>query len=154
MNRSLPFQPAFQAIAFAFFAICSAGAAEDRIQFNRDIRPILSENCFACHGLDAKKREAKLRLDIADGAFKPNDDGDVAITPGDLAKSGVWERINSTDKDDVMPPPKSHKTLTAAQRDTIKRWIQARRPVPKALGLRASAQVRVAREFKPVRQPD
>jgi len=96
----------------------------DKLRFNRDIRPILSENCFACHGLDAKKREAKLRLDIPEGAFKPNDDGDIAITPGDLAKSELWQRITSDDKDDIMPPPKAHKTLTAAQKETIKRWIE------------------------------
>jgi hypothetical protein len=131
MNRPTPLQPAFQAFALAFLALSTVGAAEDRMQFNRDIRPILSENCFACHGRDAKKREAKLRLDIAEGPFKPNDDGDIAITPGDLAKSEVWERINSTDKDDMMPPPKSHKTLTAAQRITIKRWIEQGAPYQK-----------------------
>ena len=131
MNRSNPLPPAFRAIALAFVTLSTVDAAEDKIQFNRDIRPILSENCFACHGLDAKKREAKLRLDSAEGAFKPNDDGDLAIKPGDLAKSGLWERINSTDKDDVMPPPKSHKTLTAAQRATIKRWIEQGAPYQK-----------------------
>ena len=102
-----------------------------KLQFNRDIRPILSDKCFACHGIDAKKREAKLRLDTVEGALKPNEDGDIAVTPGDLAKSEVWQRIISDDKDDMMPPPKSHKTLTAAQKDTIKRWIEQGAPYQK-----------------------
>jgi len=118
-------------IVIAFLAAASANAAEEKLQFNRDIRPILSENCFACHGLDAKKREAKLRLDVAEGAFKANEDGAFPIAAGNLDKSEVWERINSTDKDDMMPPPKSHKTLTAAQRDTIKRWILQGAPYQK-----------------------
>ncbi|TCO91331.1 cytochrome c [Chthoniobacter flavus] len=96
----------------------------EKLQFNRDIRPILSDNCFACHGTDSKKREAGLRLDIPESAFKANDDGDIAITPGDIAKSEVWQRIISDDKDDMMPPPKAHKTLTAGQKDTIKHWIE------------------------------
>ena len=90
--------------------------------FNRDIRPILSENCFACHGFDAKKREADLRLDTADGAFSDLG-GYRAIVPGDPAKSEVWQRILSTDPDEIMPPPKSHKTLTDEQKDTLRRWI-------------------------------
>jgi hypothetical protein len=106
------------------------GDSGDKLQFNRDIRPILSDKCFACHGVDAKKREAKLRLDT-DTAYKSNDDGDVAITPGDLSKSEVWERITSTDKDDIMPPAKAHKTLTAAQKETIKRWIEQGAPYQK-----------------------
>jgi len=93
------------------------------MSFNRDIRPILSENCFACHGFDAKKREADLRLDTAEGAFADLG-GYAAIVPGDLAKSETWTRILSTDPDDMMPPPKSHKTLTDAQKNTLKRWIE------------------------------
>ena len=103
----------------------------DRLQFNRDIRPILSDNCFACHGHDTKKREAKLRLDLVEGALKPNEDGDVPIKPGDLAKSEVWLRIMSEDKDEMMPPPKSHKKLTAEQKETIKHWIEQGAPYQK-----------------------
>jgi mono/diheme cytochrome c family protein len=116
----------------AIAAIFSASArADDKLQFNRDIRPIFSDNCFSCHGIDAKKREAKLRLDTAEGAYKANEDGVFPIKPGDLAKSDAWERISSNDKDEIMPPPKSHKKLTAAQKDTIKRWIEQGAPYQK-----------------------
>ena len=98
-------------------------AADDGIRFNRDVRPILSENCFACHGQDAKKRKAKLRLDQSEGAFAERD-GVRAIVPGDLEQSELWERINEKDEDEVMPPPKSHKVLTVAEKNVLKRWIE------------------------------
>jgi hypothetical protein len=104
------------------FGPCSI-VAGPTLSFNRDIRPILSENCFACHGFDAKKREADLRLDTVEGAYADLG-GYAAIVPGDLAKSESWTRILSTDPDEIMPPPKSHKTLTDAQKDTLKRWIE------------------------------
>lgn len=99
----------------------AAPAAE--ISFNRDIRPILSENCFACHGFDAKKRKAELRLDVAEGAFVEHD-GVVAIKPKDLEKSELWVRINSDDPNEVMPPPETKKKLTAKQKETLKQWIE------------------------------
>ncbi len=102
----------------------SATHAAEPVVFNRDIRPIFSDNCFACHGFDAKKRKAKLRLDTEEGAYRPNEDGVAAIKPGDLAGSDAWVRILSTDPDEQMPPPKSHKKLTPQQRDLIKRWIE------------------------------
>ncbi|GEP40981.1 PSD1 and planctomycete cytochrome C domain-containing protein [Brevifollis gellanilyticus] len=98
-------------------------SAQDKPTFNRDIRPILSENCFACHGFDSKKREADLRLDTPEGAFTETD-GIFPIKPGDLTKSEVWQRIITTDEDDLMPPKDSHKKLTQAQKDTLKRWIE------------------------------
>ena len=79
------------ALVLILFAIPAASAAEP-VVFNRDIRPIFSDNCFACHGLDAKERKAKLRLDTEEGAYKPNEDGVVAIKPGDLAGSDAWRR--------------------------------------------------------------
>ena len=98
--------------------------AAGTISFNRDIRPILSENCFACHGFDPKHREGDLRLDTFEGATEDRD-GARGIVPGDLSKSDAWQRIISEDKDEVMPPPKSHKPpLTAKQRETIKAWIE------------------------------
>lgn len=115
----------------AIIAVCLVLAASSaraaiqpvkRIDFNRDIRPILSDNCFNCHGFDEKKRKAKLRLDIAEGATAPRD-GKPAIKPKDLNGSELWYRINTTNADDHMPPAESNKHLTAAQIDTLKRWI-------------------------------
>lgn len=93
-----------------------------KLSFNRDIRPILSENCFACHGFDAKKREAELRLDTSDGAFAPREGG-PAIVPGKPEASEVWRRIVSDDPDVMMPPPASHKTLKPEEKALLKRWI-------------------------------
>ncbi|MCB1210133.1 MAG: DUF1549 domain-containing protein, partial [Verrucomicrobiales bacterium] len=107
----------------------SRGAVE-KLSFNRDIRPILSENCFACHGFDAKKREADLRLDVPEGAFATKD-GVTPIVPGNPEKSAVWQRIITTDADDLMPPEKSHKKLTAAQKELLKRWIEEGAPYQK-----------------------
>src|SRR5262245_32890294 len=68
-------------------AVASSSAAERKIDFNREIRPLLSENCFSCHGPDEQKRKAKLRLDIRDEALKPAKSGERAIVPNDTAKS-------------------------------------------------------------------
>ena len=99
-------------------------ALPGKVQFNRDIRPILSENCYACHGFDPKHRSADLRLDTFEGATEDRD-GARAIVPGDVIKSEAWLRIISEDKDEVMPPPKSHKPpLSPRQRALIKAWIE------------------------------
>ncbi len=100
------------------------------VSFNRDIRPILSENCFACHGLDAKQRKADLRLDVAANALAERD-GNFAIKPGDLAKSEVWQRISSDDPAEVMPPPATKKKLKPEQKEIIRRWIEAGAPYEK-----------------------
>lgn len=98
------------------------------ISFNRQIRPILAENCFSCHGFDPKHREADLRLDQYEGATR-DIDGQRAISPGDLANSELWHRIQSDDPEVVMPPPKSQRMkLTAAQRELIQRWIEEGAP--------------------------
>ena len=96
--------------------------AEETVSFNREVRPILSDKCFACHGFDPTARKADRRLDTPEGATAEIE-GVRAIVPGDLKKSEAWMRVISADKDDVMPPPKSHKTLNAAEKETIKRWI-------------------------------
>ena len=102
----------------------SRAAPLGKIEFNRDVRPILSENCYACHGFDPKHREGDLRLDTFDGATQDRD-GARGIVPGDLSKSDAWQRIISDDKDELMPPPKSHKPpLTARQREILKTWIE------------------------------
>ncbi|MCH8048385.1 MAG: hypothetical protein IID44_32215 [Planctomycetes bacterium] len=91
----------------------AAAAAEEPIDFNRDIRPILSDNCFACHGPNMKDREAELRLDVEQDAFAQRDEL-PAITPGDLTKSAVWLRITSDDEDERMPPKKCGERLSRA----------------------------------------
>ena len=115
----------FTSLALAFTAASAAESSRlSKIEFNRDVRPILSENCFACHGFDPKHREADLRLDTFEGATV-NRDGSRGIVPGDLVKSDVWQRIISTDKDELMPPPKSHKApLNERQREILKTWIE------------------------------
>jgi hypothetical protein len=97
-----------------------APVGESRLEYNRDVRPILAENCFACHGPDSAARKAGLRLDQREQAVKVG-----AIAPGDPEKSALVERIFADDPAHQMPPPKSHKKLTAAQKETLKRWIAA-----------------------------
>ena len=109
------------AIAFLFLFAVNAYAA-GKLDFNRDVRPILSDNCFACHGFDAKKRKADLRLDTPEGAYTAID-GTYPIKPGDAQASTIIQRALSTDEDEVMPPPETHKKLTSAQIDLLKRWI-------------------------------
>jgi hypothetical protein len=114
-----------------FLSLCAfTSAVAESLQFNRDIRPILSENCFACHGFDKNERKAKLRLDTAEGAYAEQD-GVAAIVPGDPGASLVWELINSTDPDEVMPPPKSHKKLDDDEKALLKRWIEEGAPYQK-----------------------
>ena len=98
--------------------------APSKYSYSRDISPILSENCFPCHGPDREAREAKLRLDIRDSAVAPNKYGDAAIVPGDPEASIVLERMLSDDEDEIMPPPESHKLLTKEQIGMIRQWIQ------------------------------
>ncbi len=93
------------------------------VDYSRDIKPILSENCFSCHGFDEKARKGKLRLDVAESAYAERN-GITRIKPGDLANSEVWARIISTDAEEVMPPPKDHAPLSAAQKQLIKAWIE------------------------------
>ena len=103
---------------FVMSLMSSAARAEDPINFNRDIRPILSDRCFACHGPDKNARKGDLRLDQRPAAV---DSG--AITPGDLSKSKLIERIDSTDPETMMPPPRHNKPLTADEKKLLKRWI-------------------------------
>ena len=92
-------------------------------QFDHDIRPILAENCFPCHGPDQNKRKAKLRLDRSENALQPLPNGEVPIVAGDPARSKVIERITAKDPDDLMPPVKSGKRLTPEQIEWVTRWI-------------------------------
>src|SRR5438046_6017074 len=98
--------------------VSSPAQAAEKLQYNRDVRPILAENCFACHGPDSAARKADLRLDRRDDAVKSG-----AITPGNLKESMLIDRIFADDAEEVMPPPKTLKKLTAAQKETLKQWI-------------------------------
>jgi len=95
-----------------------------KLDFNRDIRPILSDKCFACHGPDDSKRKAGLRLDTPEGALKPTASGGRAVVPGQLAESELVARITSDDAEEVMPPPATGKALTTAERDRLKAWVE------------------------------
>jgi hypothetical protein len=105
-------------------------SADAPVQFNRDVRPILADACFACHGFDAKARKARLRLDVPEGAFTPRK-RTVPIKPGDPQGSAVWARINAESEEEVMPPPHTGKRLTAAQKETLRRWIAQGAPYQK-----------------------
>ena len=89
------------------------------LNFNRDVRPILSENCFYCHGVDGNKREADLRLDVREDALAME-----AIVPGSLEDSEMYYRIHSEDEDEIMPPPESNRILSAEQKKILDRWIK------------------------------
>jgi mono/diheme cytochrome c family protein len=110
-----------------------------RIAFDRDIRPILSENCYACHG--PAEQEAGLRLDAADAATLELASGSQAIVAGDAAASELMARITSADPDVVMPPPHTNKTLTAEQKSLLLRWIDA------------GAEYETHWSFRPVERP-
>ena len=109
----------------ASLGVVTAMHAAEPLSFGRDILPILSDNCFHCHGPDSKNRAADLRLDVREGATR----GDSpAIAPGKSADSELMRRIRSTDPDVVMPPPQSNRKLSPAQVDMLAKWIDAGAP--------------------------
>ena len=101
------------------------GEARSRpVNFSRDVRPILSDHCFACHGPDDRARKADLRLDTKEGAFAKLKDGGLTIVPGKPDESELVDRIESDDADLHMPPKKSGKQLTADQIAILRRWVE------------------------------
>lgn len=98
-------------------------AAPKKISFNRDVRAILSENCYTCHGPDAAARKAKLRLDVREAAVAETKNGSFAIKPGDVEDSELVYRIFAEDADEVMPPKESKLALTVEQKAILKQWI-------------------------------
>ncbi|MFZ9343593.1 MAG: PSD1 and planctomycete cytochrome C domain-containing protein [Opitutales bacterium] len=100
-----------------------AASLQAAVDFNREVRPILAQHCFACHGVDEHSREGELRLDLQETAHKSGESGATAIVPGDPAKSEVVRRIFTDDKDDLMPPPKVKKPLSDKDKDVLRRWI-------------------------------
>src|SRR4051812_35636748 len=112
LSVEIAFMARLRLIAAVFFALTARlGAAEPGLNFDRDVRPILADNCFKCHGPDEKERKAKLRLD----------DRDAAATRDAFAK--LVGRITNSDVEQRMPPPASGKKLSATQIDILKRWI-------------------------------
>ncbi|MEY4776253.1 MAG: hypothetical protein RL759_766, partial [Verrucomicrobiota bacterium] len=119
LRLSLPLLPLLAASAFA----------ADPVEFNRDIRPVIADNCFHCHGPDPGTRKAGLRLDTEAGFFakrltKDGKEEPPTIIKGQPDKSTLYQRIISKDEDEIMPPPESHKSLRPEQIATIKAWIE------------------------------
>jgi hypothetical protein len=106
------------AAALGVLALVAGPAVAGKVEFNRDVRPVLSENCFHCHGPDKNQRKAKLRLDDRNVAIARK-----AIIPGKPEESPLVERLFTDEPSQLMPPPKTHKTLTAAQKEVLKRWV-------------------------------
>ncbi len=120
----MPLHTLASLISLAVIASPRIGDAPPTIRYDRDIRPLLSDRCFTCHGPDDKKRRAKLRLDVADSAFAPRESG-FAIVPGDPDASELYGRITSDSPKHVMPPPNSNKKpLDAAEQELLRRWIE------------------------------
>ncbi|MEZ5328658.1 MAG: PSD1 and planctomycete cytochrome C domain-containing protein [Verrucomicrobiales bacterium] len=114
---------AFSATVFPLLTLPSVAESSDGVDFRADVKPLLSDACYHCHGPDAHTREAGLRLDTADGAMAVLKSGERAIVPGDAAASAMVQRITSTDPDEVMPPPDAQVTLNKAQIATLTQWI-------------------------------
>ena len=109
------------AMTAGLWPLTTVASAAEKIEFNRDVRPILAENCLPCHGPDSAARKADLRLDRREAAVASK-----TIVPGKPDDSELVRRIFSAEDDDeVMPPPASHKKLTAPQKDLLKRWVAA-----------------------------
>ena len=121
----VPFKRLFPfliALVFSGMWNSRGACADSSISFNRDVRPILAETCFHCHGPDEEGREAELRLDIESSASEDRG-GYQAISPCDLKASEAWNRIMSDDDDMLMPPPESHLSLNKKQKAVLKQWI-------------------------------
>lgn len=115
------------AFSFATIGLATLGLENatlgETIDFDRDIRPILSDHCFTCHGPDSNKRQAGLRLDQKDAAFHRLESGETAIVAGQVGASALIHRINASDEDLVMPPPGEGKPLSKLQIELLSRWI-------------------------------
>lgn len=116
----MKFLPAMTAV----LVLSGIASASDRVQYNRQVRPILSAFCWRCHGPDARSRQAELRLDQRGPATEPRASGKHAVIPGDTAQSELIKRIQSTDPSLRMPPPETNLVLSAEQIEVLAQWIQ------------------------------
>ncbi len=127
-KRLLALQAGWTAGVAAIGFTCAAPAAPApkavaRVDFIRDIKPVMADTCFACHGFDANKRKGGLRLDVREEALKAGTSGKRAIVPGKPEESEAVARLFTSDADDLMPPSNSHKVLTAKQKELFRQWV-------------------------------
>lgn len=134
----------FVLLGLALPALAFSQTPKAALNYDRDVRPILSENCFQCHGQDAKKRMAGLRLDAFDTATADRH-GRAALVPGRPEESLIYQRITAEPRSRRMPPLSANKNLTPEQVAVLKRWIERRWPIREALGLCAASPGRCAR---------
>src|SRR5262245_24214990 len=112
-------------------SVCTVGrstAVAADVDFGREVRPLLAESCFGCHGPDEKARKGGLRLDRKEGMFSARPEGEPAVVPGREEVSPLYQRLVADDEADRMPPVKSGKRLTPVQIETIRRWISQGAP--------------------------
>jgi Protein of unknown function (DUF1549)/Planctomycete cytochrome C len=115
--------PTTAMIRHALFFCLALPAAGFAVDFNRDVRPVLAQHCFKCHGMDELGRKGKLRLDLRDSAIGKGKSGELAIVPGKPDASEVIKRVFSADEDVVMPPPHTKTVLPASAKNILKAWI-------------------------------
>src|SRR4051812_14802450 len=118
----------FATISLVLLGLALPAAAGSPVDFNRDVRPLLSGKCFQCHGPDEKARKSKLRLDVREVATKAAKSGAVAIVPGKPDASELINRITTHDDDDVMPPAKTSDRLSEVQVATRRKWVEQGAP--------------------------
>ncbi len=128
VRHRLPAGRRLSLVAASLLWAVPAIAADPSPRFSRDILPILSDHCFACHGPDAAARKGGLRLDTHEGALAGGKEDGPAITPGDPTRSSLLRRIRHADPDEIMPPPSTHKPLSTAQIETLETWIRTGAP--------------------------
>ena len=126
MKRLVPV--ALFAAALSYAPVRADEPRAGAIDFNRHIRPILSDNCFSCHGPDEQQRKAKLRLDTRDGALAALRRGGHAVVPGKPETSAIIERVLAEDPSERMPPERTQKRVTREQAELLKRWIEQGAP--------------------------
>ena len=139
----------FLLIASGTLCLASSLNAEEPLNFSRDIRPILSAKCFACHGPDSQHRDSEYRMDTKEGAFADLG-GYRAIVPGNLDKSEVIKRILSHDDEKIMPPIKHKNPLTKDEIALLKRWVEEGAPYTGHWAYQPIKQPEIAKEVKSV----
>ena len=144
-NFQIPWMMVALYLTAAATAYANEPASSRKIDFNYDIRPILSDKCFNCHGPDPRKRKAGLRLDTKDGAFARLKSDGHAIVPGNPDDSELVARITAEDEADRMPPKSLGRTLTPQEINLLKQWIKPGGRVEGSLGVHPARRGRASR---------